>query len=503
MKKITIITFILICLTTVEMMAQKSQSVLKLNRELRRVENIDSLLNYQISEMNRLYERSVYFRMMMVDFASQLKADPEKPLDSQSLYFFKSNTNVFMKLRDSLLSYTYRYENTMRLSQSSLKRKNITELERTKAVMLSTACALILYDNYLLGVVLLEQDTRIRRLANASDKGFDVSPNQLHKITKSANSSKNQKRIIKGIEFVERREKLFANESDKDYLFLLDLINSSPSRDYLKRIDYTGYFSKKIRLSQIFISDLMAGIGNNSLNGLSKFFGNTTGLVETRKGKMYKDLDLKQEILKELQPLDILLEKTPFRLTDKFIPGYFGHVAIWVGNGFELDSIGVWDHEVIQKYHADVAPNDDLKSENGKIIIEALRDGVKLSTLDDFLNVDDFVILRPVFQDSLSYEQKKESLLLAFRQIGKEYDFNFDINTTDKIVCSELAYICYPKINWTTEKVVGRHTISPDNVASLVWESNQMELVSFYHNGVKSEEKGQEKLLKQLILGEN
>ena len=28
---------------------------------------------------------------------------------------------------------------------------------------------------------------------------------------------------------------------------------------------------------------------------------------------------------------DILLEKTPFRLTDKLIPGYWGHAAVWIG----------------------------------------------------------------------------------------------------------------------------------------------------------------------------
>ena len=38
-----------------------------------------------------------------------------------------------------------------------------------------------------------------------------------------------------------------------------------------------------------------------------------------------------QEVKQELRPFDILFEKTPFRLTDKFIPGHFGHVAIYIG----------------------------------------------------------------------------------------------------------------------------------------------------------------------------
>lgn len=484
-------------------MAQRSQSVLKLNRELKKTENIDSIINHEISVVNRLYERSVYFRMKMVYFSNQLKEEVDQPLSPQDLNFFKSNTNVFMNLRDSLYTYTYKYEKAMKISQSFLKRKNITELERTKAVMLSTACALILYDNYLLGVVLLEQDPKVRRLANEPDIGFDISPNQLAKVSKAANSLKNQKRILKGIKFVERRDEMFADETDETYLYLRELISASPSNEYLKRIDSTGRFTKKMELSQIFISDLMAEIGNTSLNEMSKFFGNTTGIVATRKGKMYNDKLVKQEILQELQPLDILLEKTPFRLTDKFIPGYFGHAAIWVGNGSELERMGIWDHEVILRHHDDVAPNGDLQSKNGNLIVEALRDGVQLSTLDHFLNVDDFVILRPVFPEGLGMEEKKESLLLAFRQLGKEYDFNFDINTTEKIVCSELAYICFPHIDWTTEKLVGRHTISPDNIATLVWDSDQIELISFYHDGKKCEDKDKEKILKELLLADN
>ena len=499
MKKLILFFFILFLVSTPEIEAQKSQSVFKLNKELKRVENLDSIINHELGIVNRLYEKSVYFRMKMVYFSNQLKREQDKPLSSQDLNFFKSNTNVFMSLRDSLYDYTYKYENAMKISQSFLKRKDITELERTKAVMLSTACALILYDNYLLGVVLLEQDTRVRRLANEPDKGFDISPNQLLKVTKAANSIKNQKRILKGIKFVERRDELFADEKDETYRALHGLISSSPSNEYLKRIDSTGTFSKKIHLSQIFISDVMAEIGNTSLNELSKFFGNTTGLVATRKGKMYNDPVVRKEILKELQPLDILLEKTPFRLTDKFIPGYFGHAAIWLGNGAELESLGIWDHEIIKKYQSDVAPNGDMKSTHGKVIVEALRDGVKLSSLDDFLNVDDFVILRPVFSKDEGNEQKKESVLIALRQLGKEYDFNFDINTTEKIVCSELAYICYPHIDWATEKVVGRHTISPDNIATLVWDSDQIELVSFYQNGEKCTDEEMEKRLKEVI----
>ena len=73
--------------------------------------------------------------------------------------------------------------------------------------------------------------------------------------------------------------------------------------------------------------------------------------------------------------------------------------------------------------------------------------------------------------------------MMAFRQLGKKYDFNFDVDTTDKIVCSELAYISFPSVDWPTEKTLGRHSISPDNVAQLAWNNVPLKLVMFYHDG--------------------
>ena len=72
----------------------------------------------------------------------------------------------------------------------------------------------------------------------------------------------------------------------------------------------------------------------------------------------------------------------------------------------------------------------------------------------------------------------------AFQQIGKEYDFNFDVETSSKIVCSELPYHVYPDVPWQTEEQLGRFTISPDDIASLAYlEPPLFEVVLLYHDG--------------------
>jgi hypothetical protein len=66
--------------------------------------------------------------------------------------------------------------------------------------------------------------------------------------------------------------------------------------------------------------------------------------------------------------------------------------------------------------------------------------------------------------------------------LGKAYDFNFDISTSDKIVCSELVYISYSYIDWPTEKTMGRYTISPDHIA-LKAKNKQLSIIELYLNG--------------------
>ncbi|MCI0697094.1 hypothetical protein L0337_34450 [candidate division KSB1 bacterium] len=110
-------------------------------------------------------------------------------------------------------------------------------------------------------------------------------------------------------------------------------------------------------------------------------------------------------------------------------------------------------------------------------VIEALRDGQTISAHDGgvtlhsfahFLYVDDFAAIR-LRQGEMSAEQYRKNLArflaLALLQYGKPYDFKFDVNTLDAIVCSELIYQSFVDIDFSTGKSLGSYTISPDQVA--------------------------------------
>ncbi|MDF1673716.1 MAG: YiiX/YebB-like N1pC/P60 family cysteine hydrolase [Vicingaceae bacterium] len=462
------------------------------------VNDLDSLLKYELSEFQMLVEQSLMVRAEMIKVANEISQDTEGPIQSKHLEFLKENTQMCLTLRDELYAVTNRYECALDATEEDLTKEQIPEVIRTKAVMLSTAAALTLYDNYLLGALMFENDKRLRRLVNDPDKGFGISENELLEITLSANSISKQQRIQDGIQFFENKAELFRELKDYDYYYLKLLIYSSPSYNHFKNISTTDMLAKKFQMFTRISRDVVAEMRDDGFDEVSMFFGNSVGLVESRKGKLFGNEIIKKEIQDVLQPLDIILEKTPFRLTDKLIPGHFGHVAIWIGNQKELKEKGLWEHEVVIPYHNKISPDGSEESKNGFQIVEALREGVKLSSLEEFMNIDDIAILRPRFGDNVT-EKEKESLLLAFRQLGKEYDFNFDVNTTEKIVCSELAYVCFPQIDWPTEKTAGRHTISPDNVANLCWKGIPLELITFYHDGKKCKEENQLAIMKELM----
>jgi hypothetical protein len=149
-----------------------------------------------------------------------------------------------------------------------------------------------------------------------------------------------------------------------------------------------------------------------------------------------------------------------------------------MGTEPELEALGVWEQPAMQEepfrgYRQDVA--------EGRSVLEALRSGLELNTLQEFLNVDDLAVLRP---KTLAPDQVVPSLMRGFQQVGKEYDFNFDVETTGTIVCSELPYHVYPHIDWQTEAELGRFTISPDDVAAqAIGDKAAFELILFYHDG--------------------
>ena len=370
-----------------------------------------------------------------------------------------------------------------------------------KKVKLGLTFALLLYDNYLVAVAPFEEHNKLRYIINESGIDPEVE-GYLRVVSESYTDRKKMQRLIKAIEFISKIEQWESDhpksdlvQSDPDNQYLNMMIYGSPSYAEIRKnssLETESMFSiNRINIFKNKIEDNIRLISSDATNQVSKMFGNAAGIIVARRGKLDELPKEKQsEIIANLQPLDILLEKAPFRLTDYLIPGYWSHVALWSGTEEELSKLGVWDelpaiyNEAKETYHYS-GPDFQDALRNGHMVIEALRPGVQINTLQHFLNIDDLGVIR---YNDLTLENKRSYLLNAFAQIGKSYDFNFDVESKNEIVCSELIYVSFDDLDWNTTKTVGRYTISPDNVAqNLAYDS--FDAIILYLDGVEVADK--------------
>jgi len=358
---------------------------------------------------------------------------------------------------------------------ASLDLPPLKQQTRIKGILFELAATITLYDMYLNVVAITNESDRLRNFANKGDSGYGIEQNRIKEITKRFSDVKNIETVRKLIQKYDSFRSAIDrySELDDNLAYLNLLIRSSRSYREFVKIPNSRLFAYKHLLRSNVIQDNLSEISSIVIGNISETFGNAVGRVEERKGKLYGDRELENHLAGNLQAGDVLLEKTPFRLTDRLIPGFWGHAAIWVGTETELRELAIWDHKRVRQYHKQLM--------NNQRVAEALREGTVLNTLSDFMNIDDLAVLR---RNNVTQNEKRKVLIRAFRQLGKSYDFNFSVETNDRIVCSQLIYLAYPDIAWPTEYIAGRYTISPDNVAAKSLDNNLFEIVTLIRDGI-------------------
>ncbi len=357
------------------------------------------------------------------------------------------------------------------------------------------AAKLMQLDNYVVVLVRYLKNSELRRqfdLENVDPEGkrFLVAMTEELSDPDKYRRTVRMVRLVQKIQAYQQSNPTSYMARDKDVAYLDTLISGSYAYRRIPELttDDVDEIVSSIKRNEF--HDEIIGLTDDATYELSKFFGNAIGLYEERKGKLYgMPKEEQKRITAKLRPLDVLFEKTPFRLTDLFIPGHWGHVAIWVGHRDdipELKRLGVWEElprleADARRVHGYTGPSFQTLIETGHGVLEALRPGVELNTFSNFLNIDDLAVVRRV---DLSDAQKRAYLLAAFAQVGKAYDFNFDVESNRTIVCSELAYVVFIDVDWPVEESVGRYTVSPDHIASLARsEGDPFSPVLIYHDG--------------------
>lgn len=435
-----------------------------------------SALDAEVEAYQGQVEASLIYRAETLRLVDRIKVslNSRTPIAGRDLTALNAGLSEHLLLRKQLYRIAEAHECWLDTHGPAA---HMAPAERLKGIMISLSAALVLYDNYLLALSLYQEEPRLRQLLNNKDVGYGIDYGELNRVSLSFASEETRNRVRRGIAWYEAaiggmRDRL---EDDRHLLFLDQLITQSPSYGMTRRFSPLAYLGNKIGFYVPFTVESLLRLKDEGVNMASMLFGNTVGLVESRRGKLYGREDVAADLAGDLQAGDILVERTPFRLTNSFIPGRWGHAALWVGSEAELRTLGIWDDPVVQPHQ------DTIRS--GRQVAEALRSGVELNTLGQFLNVDDVAVLRPA---RMAPAERAEAILQALRQLGKRYDFNFDVETRDRLGCAELLYHAYGHVDWPTRRQLGRAVIIPDDIVARALGEGPLLAVHLYKDGASA-----------------
>src|SRR3972149_3283542 len=152
---------------------------------------------------------------------------------------------------------------------------------------------------------------------------------------------------------------------------------------------------------------------------LRRWFLKTTVAISKWASKIHVPFSRKRltgldyyEIQPLLSPGTVLLTRTDGELSNVGIPGFWSHVALYLGNN---------------------------------TVIEATTHGVVETDLVTFLMGKDYACaLDPRF--TVTLDQSQLICLKAITQKGKQYDYEFNTSDITKFYCSELIWWAYSQI---------------------------------------------------------
>lgn len=353
----------------------------------------------------------------------------------------------------------------------------------------SAVCSLVRLDRFLLNKLAYDpifqrklnegfQEYRIERKQWTATYRALTLPNNAFKILMAHIAFRMHRREIKNaIETLPLRE--------KHKSLLLRIYASMPQQQ--RHLDLRWYHWLKARISYRYHAwrRRNASIKQQSAHALLEYSGRIVAEI-----RLPTEKRVSQNVLEQLRPIlragDILITRHNGALTNLFLPGFWPHAALYIGDNQDMGkatlplkspNLGEWKGEICT--------------------FEALKDGVHFRALETTLSVDAFVVLRP----NLSKEVIDEAIARVIIHAGKGYNFDFDLFRSDQLVCTEVIYRAYDGIGGTnmplTERL-GKKTLSAEDLLDFSLDTQWATPVAIYGTSTA----GDQKIADSIIVGD-
>lgn len=229
-------------------------------------------------------------------------------------------------------------------------------------------------------------------------------------------------------------------------------------RHYAQRL--VNYLSHKIRRKGVVVL-------NNLLSNAVENVGRAASEIQLPLKKRVS-FAMREQMLSQLEPGDILITRHDTAFTNLFLPGFWPHAALFVGTTQQRKD---WRISIDEEKAA--------KWCGANCVLEAQKDGVRFRALTETLAVDNFLVLRP----NISDDDIRIGIERVVQHEGKLYNFDFDFFSSDRLVCSEVIYRAFDGLGGLTFPLVeraGRYTLSPEDLVYLAINSDAMKIKGIY-----------------------
>jgi hypothetical protein len=171
--------------------------------------------------------------------------------------------------------------------------------------------------------------------------------------------------------------------------------------------------------------------------------------IGRKNGRLHGNPAWVERLRATLRPMDIILTRSAYRFSDRVIPSFFTHAAIYVGEELPV--------RLTPAGHRGAPPPGSAS------VLEAVRSGVHLAALEAATDADILVALR---DPSLVGDRRDAVRLRIPGELGKEYDFWLDQRDDERIFCSQLVARLFAHL--PIEPAVERPFLTlPDDIARL------------------------------------
>lgn len=268
-------------------------------------------------------------------------------------------------------------------------------------------------------------------------------------------------RVLGTLGDLDLREKL-----DEGFFDIWKIIEKEKTteRPFQKRMK-TGYdyiAANAPEALKIKVKTWLKNVGNKVFDGYYKVNVAVSSWVGDNKYRPRKPsitYDRVREMYSQLKPGDILLERENWFLSNIFLPGFWKHGIVYVGTIDDIKRLGLDKNPIVARHLPEYTTPDHLG--HTKRILEAISEGVVMNSMEEATDADYICAFRP----KLTEEQIKAAIVTAFSHLGKPYDFQFNFQTADKIVCTELVYRAFAgSLTLNLHKNIGQWSITADDM---------------------------------------